>query len=116
MSSDVLDRALDELVERCDDAYGDWDDVLERAHVTVKHPRLLVAAVAVLVATPAFGVRHLLLDVIRGRTDVPFEKTKPAPAVVRRQFADLGVGAPPSLAPQAIVGESRTAGVFRAGG
>src|SRR5205823_13524144 len=51
-----------------------------------------------------------------GRTTVEYERTQPAPAVVRRQFRDLGIGAPPSLAPQAVVGESRTVGVFRAGG
>ena len=138
MSADLLDRALDELVERCDDAFGDWSDVLHRAGISngaaaapvragtirrrVRHPRLIVVlalfgiVVAVLLATPAFGVRHFILDVIGGRTDVPFKRTKPAPTIVRRQFADLGFGAPPSLAPQAIVGESRTVTTFRGGG
>jgi hypothetical protein len=141
MSSElVLDRALDELVERCDSAHGDWDDVLRRAGVEAAsqavlarapvcrprlrlHHRRLVLALAlfgllltVLLATPAFGVRHLILDVLGGRTNIPFHTTKPAPALVRREFANLTFGAPPSMDPQAIISESRTVASFRVGG
>src|SRR5258707_465635 len=33
MTTDLLGRALDELADRCEDAHGDWPDVLRRARV-----------------------------------------------------------------------------------
>lgn len=108
-------------------ATADWDDVLARAGtggaatigfaaagLSGRRRRFLLIAVpvaavlAVLIATPAFGVRSFILDVIGGRTTVPFTSAHQAPTVVRRRFADLGLGAPPGLAPQAIYSQART--------
>lgn len=139
MNADLLDRALEELVERCDDSHGDWHEVLQRACVTTPPPlqlacpapprrqassrrRLLGAAVAVcvlvfavLMATPAFGVRDAVLGLF-GRTNVPFKSGKPAPTLIRRQFSDLSFGIPPSMAPQAIVSQARTVATFHLDG
>lgn len=131
MTPDLLDLALDELVDSCDGRYGDWPDVLDRAGITRStyrppqrpdhSPRRLrrrnivlvavVAVVAVLVATPAFGIGAALLHLF-GRTDVSFSQSKPAPNVVKKQFADLVVGAPTRWAPQAIAREARMVGTF----
>ena len=101
-----------------------WSEVIRRAQGrrhALPRRRLLVALallgllVAVLLATPAFGVRQAIIDLF-GRMNVPFAATKPAPVVVRREFADLGVGAPPSMAPQAIISESRTVTTFHVAG
>ena len=101
-----------------------WAEVLDRAQGrrrALSRRRLLIALallgllVAVLLATPAFGVRSLILDLF-GRTNIAFKATKPAPTIVLRQFAELGVGAPPSMAPQAIVSEARTVTTFHVNG
>ena len=138
MNADLLDRALDELVDRCDNAFGDWEDVLRRANISAASPlapapcsqqhrpfsrrrRLLIAvAIAllifgVLMATPAFGVRGAVLGLF-GRTNLPFGSSKSASALVRRNFTDLNLGAPPSLAPQAIASESREVTTFHVNG
>jgi len=139
MTVDLLDLALDELVARCDDEPGDWADVLRRAgtqtasresSANASSRRLLfrrrpgrrntlalalLAVFAVLLATPAFGVQGAILRLL-GRIDIPFSSTKPAPTLVRRQFADLGFGAPPSMAPQAIISQARTVTTFHVDG
>ena len=127
MSNTLLFEKLDQLVDDCAGARGDWDDVLQRALVLeppapprprrVRSRRALVWAVAVsslaviLFATPAFG---LLRDWI-GRKDVPFTG-KTAPLVVKRDFADLSLGMQEGLFPQAIASQTRKVGVFRASG
>ena len=76
---------------------------------------LVVAVVALLVvlfATPAFG---LILDLF-GRKDVSFSRSKPAPAVVKRQFYDLALGLPARLGPGAIASQAREVGTFRIDG
>ena len=115
-------EALSPLDER---VAADWQDVLARvgeAPQTVsrrggwsrRHRRLTfvlagaLLLIAVVLATPAFGLRSFILDVIGGRTTVPFRGASPAPTIVRREFADLGLGAPPGMAPQAIASEART--------
>jgi hypothetical protein len=96
-------------------AFGDWQDVLQRAGIT-KHalpPRKVLAAataavlLVVLFATPAFGV---LLDLI-GRTNVPFTG-KAAPTRVQRTFFDMSVASPPGMGPHAIASETRRIGVL----
>ncbi len=136
MSEAALHDALGELVPDCAGALGDWDDVLRRAGMEggsfpapARSPeaagrgrsrwsrrRLIAAALAAvviaLVATPAFGIGGLLLDLI-GRTNVPFREGKSAPLEVKRDFFDLSLHAPPGLAPQAIASQARRVGVFR---
>jgi hypothetical protein len=101
----------------------DWEDVLRRAERTGpdlqrrmarRRPRrrallALAAAGAVLLflfATPAFGLRQAILDFV-GREDVDFEQSAPAPLVVKREFADLAIGAPPTMNPQVIPNQTR---------
>jgi hypothetical protein len=126
--SDIVTQTLDELVPEQLDAFGDWDDVLRRAHVTVATPgpvrprrrswtrrrvvlAALVAVIVALFATPAFG---LLRDWI-GRTDVPFTG-KAAPHEVQRNFFDMSLQAPPNMSPGAIASQTRRVGVFHENG
>lgn len=113
------DRSVSEAL----DAYApeevptdvDWDDVLRRAQQAQprrsRRKRTLALAAAgvvllVLLATPAFGLRQALLDLV-GREDVSFEQSEPAPPVVKRQFADLAIGAPPTMNPQVLPNQTR---------
>ncbi|MGD0273817.1 MAG: hypothetical protein ABSB96_08830 [Gaiellaceae bacterium] len=128
MSETLLFERLDELVEDCSGALGDWDEVLRRAQVAatpaalgrrLRRPSRRVLAWAVVVAsllvilfaTPAFG---LLRNWI-GRMDVPFSG-KSAPYEAKRDFADLSIGAPRGMDPQAIVSESRKVATFKVSG
>ena len=131
MNETMLDHALDELVPDCSDALESWDDVLRRAargaaHVDAaggrqrrRRRRLLAVAVAIaatavaLLATPAFGIRQALLDLI-GRSDVAFTG-KPAPFEIRRDFADLSLGAPPPEWRRRRCRGRRAVGMFRDG-
>jgi hypothetical protein len=72
----------------------------------------IAAVVVALVATPAFGIGGLLLDLI-GRTNVPFKQGQTAPFEVRRDFFDLSLYAPPGMGPQAIAARTRKVGVFQ---
>jgi len=139
MSERELTAALDVLVDRCDDEYGDWSDVLGRAGVVLgpgvaggavavmPPPRRgrsarrvgLVALAAVLLAAVAFvstGFGRDALSSLLGRIDVDFWRSERAPAVVRWRFEDLAIGAPPQIAPQAIPSQARTVGTLRIGG
>jgi hypothetical protein len=133
VSETRLFDALDELVDDCSGQFGDWDEVLRRAAIApaaksmpaavASRPRrwftrrraYLAIALAVLLAvffsTPAFG---LLRDLI-GRTNVSFSG-KTAPFLVKRQFFDLSLSAPPGMAPEAIASQARRVAVFRAFG
>lgn len=116
-----LRNALDELIERCDDERGDWTDVVLRARAVRRPHRRRYAALALalltlaLLATPAFGLRDAVLGLI-GREDVEFEQGAPAPEIVRRQFEDLGPGAPPGMDPQALPLQTRRVGIFTLSG
>ena len=97
--TDLLFERIDQLVPD-PMAEGNWDDVLTRAGQTASRRSLrsrrrvlvavsvVVAVAIVLFATPAFGLRSALLDLI-GRTDVPFSASKPAPNRVKKQYLDL---------------------------
>ena len=79
-----------------------------------RRPLLAAAAVVVattLIATPAFGIRGLIADLI-GRIDVTFSSQQAAPVEVKRDFYDLGLGAPGAFAPQAIASEARQVTTF----
>jgi hypothetical protein len=107
---------------------GDWGEIVRRAGTAPGRPApvrrrltrrralfvVLVAAIAgTLIATPAFGLRGLISDLF-GRTSVPFTG-KTAPLEVKRDFYDLGLGAPPAMAPHAIASETRRVASFRVG-
>jgi hypothetical protein len=123
----MKERSVSELL----DAYApedaqtdvDWDDVIRRAQQRAprrsRRKRMLALAAVgvvllVLLATPAFGLRQALLDLV-GREDVSFEQSEPAPLVVMRDFADLGIGAPQGMNPGAIPNQTRRV-VFDFGG
>ncbi len=127
MSDTLLFERLDELVEDCSGARGDWDDVLRRAENAavpaapgrrLRLPRKSVLAWAVVVAsllvilfaTPAFG----LLKNWIGRKDVPFAG-KTAPPRVQVEFAD-SFGSGPFGGPGTLPGEARKVAVFHAFG
>ena len=56
------------------------------------------------VATPAFGVQRLLLDLL-GRRNVTFSQAPQASNVIKKRFYDLGLGAPPRNRIQALAGQ-----------
>lgn len=121
MTNRSVGEALELMVPPFDGA-GDWQSVLDRSHESRPRlrPRTLVLAVVLaivvaVIATPAFGVQRLLLDLI-GRTNVSFSHSKPAPNEVKKSFLDLEMGAPPPFAPEAIAGQARTVGTFVANG
>ena len=142
--TDALTVALDQLVDRLDDANGNWDDVIRRAQPSPapafesrpqagvapqprssdgRRPRrrLIVVAIALLVAlialaaTPAFGLRDALRDLIGGEP-VHFGQAEDAPQVVKYQFEDLALAAPPSMNPQVIPGQTRKVGELQQNG
>jgi hypothetical protein len=135
MSERALTLALDDLVDACLDASGDWDDVLARAGIgiapskktrgtTVRWPgrrsrrltlALAAAALGVLVFLATGFGRDALVSLL-GRIDINFGASKPAPALVRRDFASLTFGAPPSMDPQAIANQARAVTEFNIGG
>jgi hypothetical protein len=115
---------------------GDWHSIIRKATAEAdpgavgqrarsprhwrQHPRMLAAAVLVLVliailATPALGVQRLVLDLF-GRKNVSFQKSSPAPNEIKKQFEDLAIGAPVQWAPEAIASEARTAGTLPVSG
>jgi hypothetical protein len=80
---------------------GDWRDVKRRARRGVYVPLLAAAAavaVAVGVAAPALGLHRTVLD---------WFSAEPAPERVQLEFARLGVGAPPGMAPGVIPNSAR---------
>ena len=90
--------AMDELRERFaniqhppDDA--DWLEVVRLAHPRRRvRPQLalpIAAAIAVVVATPAFGLGNRIARL--------FSSGEPAPARIERSFANLDRGAPPAF-------------------
>jgi hypothetical protein len=121
--NDPLFKAIDRLVPE-PDSDGDWHAVLaladaRRADRTRVRSRTALAFVFValaigipLLTTPAFG---LLVDLIE-RTNVVFDNSKPAPNLVKKEFADLAVGAPPRFAPGILAAQAREVGTFKAGG
>ncbi len=112
--TETLFAALAELVPE-PDADGDWDGVLARAGAgRSRRRRLVVAAVAVAALALAAPALAYLLGLI-GRTEVAFTTSPAAPAEIKERFADLGIGAPPGMAPAVIATEARKV-VFRGGG
>jgi hypothetical protein len=67
----------------------------------------VVIAAAVVAATPAFGLRDLIVDLVTGRTAIAFDKSRPAPARVKLQFSDFPLGAPPGMNPHVLAGQAR---------
>ncbi len=126
--TDPLDQTLDELVPSFAEEPFDWEDVLvrseqgqaQRLSVLQRHPRrtLVLAAVLVvlaLLATPAFGVQGYLLHLL-GRKNVSFANSESAPNVVKKEFLDLPIGAPPGLSPQVQAARARAVATFSIGG
>jgi hypothetical protein len=86
----------------------DWADVRRKAHRVAARKRglrlgtgLAAALVAVLAATPAFGLQGQIVQLFSGG--------EPAPAPVVESFGQMDVGAPPGMAPGVIAGEARKA-------
>ena len=127
--------ALDLLVPPFEDDGGNWDEIIRRADSGSRPPAseplrngprrlrgrrgfVLASAVVLLIvlfATPAFGLQHLVLDLI-GRKNVTFSKAAPAPNEIKKQFADLGIGAPPRYALHVLAGQARNAGTLSVNG
>ena len=127
--TDVLDRALDELIPAFTDESLDWDDVLDRSQrgqvrrlsTVQRHPRRVVVLFAVvlgmvaLLATPAFGVQGYLLHLL-GRHNVSFANSKSAPNVIKKEFLDLPIGAPPGMSPRIQAAQTRAVARFSVSG
>jgi hypothetical protein len=116
-----VSEALELLVPPFEPSAGDWAGIVDRAGeparrrlLTRRHIVLVgivLAVAAALVATPAFGIRGLIADLF-GRKDVAFTG-KTAPVEVKRNFYDLGIGIPESIAPAAIASQSRRVASFK---
>jgi hypothetical protein len=125
--TDPVAAALNNLVPSFADERPDWNDVVGRvgqnnsAVSSLKQrPRLLLAAVLLLLlvallATPAFGVQGLVLDLL-GRKNVSFSHSKSAPNEVKKQFLDLAIGAPGFWTPQVIASQARVVATFSVAG
>jgi hypothetical protein len=119
-------EALDVLVPPFEASDGDWAEIVRVAAFPDAEPKrsftrrrlavasAVLAVAATLVVTPAFGLGGFLLGLI-GRTDVPFTG-KPAPVEIKREFYDLGLGAPSGMAPEAIASQTRRVATFRVRG
>jgi hypothetical protein len=128
--AEVLERAAPSL----ENAHGNWNAVLElagvratdrieavapvippapRRRLVARRRSVIVAVLAlcglliVLFATPAFGLRDLIVDFIGGRTSVSFVKSEPAPAAIKKRFLDLFTEAPPGMSPHVLPAEAR---------
>lgn len=115
-------EALELFVPPFEHPVDRWDEVAPSAATRPKRswrrPALLAAAVALaatLIATPAFGIRGLLADLI-GRIDVTFTSGRSAPLEIKRDFYDLGLGVPANLAPRAIPSQARRVASFTVNG
>jgi hypothetical protein len=125
--SDPVAAALNDLVPSFADEPSDWADVVARVGQSKgavsslkQRPRLLLAAVLLLLllallATPAFGVQGLVLDLL-GRKNVSFVNSKSAPNEVKKQFLDLAIGAPGFWTPQVIASQARVVATFSVAG
>jgi hypothetical protein len=125
--SDPLLEALGQLVPSTDGERGDWNAVLQaaapassqaNAGPTPGRPRrlnrrqlagavVLLVALAVVLATPAFGIRGFILGLVEGRTAVSFYKAQPAPPEIKKQFLDLAIGAPAGMNPRVLPDQAR---------
>lgn len=101
-------QVLDALVPERGPEFGDWDEVLVRAGVG----RSRRGAVAALVVGAAIAVPALVVAAVLSRTDVLFSHSKPAPNIVKKQFADLGFGSPPRFAIGVQAAKAREVGTF----
>jgi hypothetical protein len=132
--SDLLLDALDRLVPATHGEQGDWQAVLagagiDRPAMAASRPsrarrltrrQLVVAltvvfAVAVVSATPAFGLRDLIRDLVGGRTSVVFQESRPAPPAIKQQFLRMALGAPAGMNPHVLPNQARQI-TFRGGG
>jgi hypothetical protein len=126
--TDILERALNELVPSFADEQPDWDGVLVRSTRDPRrrelwwrrHPRrtltlVLGLVLIALLATPALGVQGYVLDLL-GRKDVSFKHSPAAPNVVKKQFLDLPIGAPPQWATPVQAAQARTVATFSIAG
>jgi hypothetical protein len=125
--TDRIASTMNDLVPSFADERPDWHDVVARAGQTnrvasswTRRPRLLVAAVLLLVlvallATPAFGVQGLVLNLL-GRKNVSFSNSKSAPNEVKKEFQDLTIGAPARWATQVIAAQARAVETFSING
>lgn len=120
---EVEERLREELgrIAPLSDDGRDWQDVLARVRAsgppralqTKAHRRRIVAfAVAAFLLAAGAAVAVDLF----GRENVPFGSSAPAPNIVKKQFADLAIGAPPEMAPGVLAAQARQVGTFTIGG
>jgi hypothetical protein len=123
-----LATALNDIVPSFADEQPNWADVVARAGRPrtrsapswKRRPRLIAAAallllLVALLATPAFGIQGLVLDLL-GRKNVSFVNSPSAPNEVKKQFQDLAIGAPARWAPEVIARQARVAATFSIAG
>ena len=110
-----VQQVLDSLVPERAGEFGEWDDVLARAGVDREEPAAPKAprrgVIAALVVAAAIVV-PVLVGAVLTRTDVIFSDAKPAPNVIKKQFADLGFGSPPRFALGVQAASARDVGTF----
>jgi hypothetical protein len=116
----VIARDVQRLVPSFDGRKGNWDRVLGRAQPALGSayrfrslrsaalvPLAAVIALAVVLATPAFGLQKLVVDFFSGAQ---------APAPVVKSFDSLATGAPAGMDPQVTAGEAREAASYTLAG
>jgi hypothetical protein len=111
-------EALDALVPESDEV-ADWEDVLRRAgvqRVRPANPKRARRGFAVTLVVAAAILVPVLVAAVLTRTNVIFSNSNPAPNIVKKQFLDLGLRAPPRFALEPLAAQAREVGTFRFGG
>lgn len=107
--AELLRQRFEALMNPVDDS--DWLEVRRRAGETKRRRPVwialaaAIAAVTVLLTTPALG--------LRGRIVQLFQESEPAPRSVVVDFASIDVGAPPGMAPGVLSEEARRVADFK---
>ena len=126
MSEQLMVELLDRVVPRSERGRPDWEEVLAHAarhqpedvpqRRSFRRPRYIVLGIAVVMAvllvTPAFGLRGLIVDLVT-REDQDFGGAAIAPTVVQRDFTGMTAGAPEGMDPQVLPLQTRLVGSVR---
>jgi hypothetical protein len=118
VSEQMLVELLDRVVPVSERGRSDWEEVMaiagepsvsERRRRNHRRRYLVLAAalaVAILLVTPAFGVRDRIVDLVT-RDDRDFGTAAIAPTVVQRDFSELSAGAPEGMDPRVLPLQTR---------
>jgi len=109
-----VDDALELHTPPFVDVEDRWREIAPQRRPTWRRALLAAGAIAVVttvVATPALGLRGLIANLV-GRIDLSFSSGRAAPVAIKRDFYDLDLGVPPSMAQDAVVSQARRVATF----